>query len=60
MDPFGFEFLIPGIDLLDETPIIDVKPYIPAFDSFPDAAAGWMDHISTDFDESRKLGYQKF
>jgi tRNA (Thr-GGU) A37 N-methylase len=33
------------LDLLDGTPILDIKPYIPAFDSFPDANAGWMDMI---------------
>lgn len=32
-------------DLLSGTPILDVKPYIPAVDSFPDAAAGWRDHV---------------
>lgn len=30
-------------DLLDGTPILDVKPYIPAADAFPDARAGWVD-----------------
>ncbi len=30
-----------GIDLVDGTPILDVKPYIPESDSFPDASAGW-------------------
>ena len=30
-------------DLLDGTPILDIKPYIPAADAFPDAAAGWVD-----------------
>ena len=34
-----------GLDLLDGTPILDIKPYIPAFDSFPEARAGWMDII---------------
>ena len=34
-----------GLDLLDGTPILDIKPYIPAFDSFPEARAGWMDAI---------------
>ena len=34
-----------GLDLLDGTPILDIKPYIPAFDSFPEAKAGWMDAI---------------
>jgi len=30
-----------GIDTLDLTPVIDIKPYIPRFDCFPDAAEGW-------------------
>lgn len=28
-------------DLLDGTPILDIKPYIPEFDSFPQARTGW-------------------
>jgi len=31
-----------GIDLLDGTPILDIKPYIPAFDSIPHASTGWV------------------
>jgi len=31
-----------GLDLLDGTPVLDIKPYIPAFDSFPDARTGWV------------------
>lgn len=34
-----------GIDLLDATPILDIKPYVPYADAFPDAAAGWIDAI---------------
>jgi tRNA-Thr(GGU) m(6)t(6)A37 methyltransferase TsaA len=30
-----------GIDTLDRTPLLDIKPYIPRFDSFPDASSGW-------------------
>jgi tRNA-Thr(GGU) m(6)t(6)A37 methyltransferase TsaA len=30
-----------AIDLVDGTPILDVKPYVPDSDSFPDAASGW-------------------
>ena len=33
------------VDLLDGTPVIDVKPYIPAVDAFPDARAGWLDAL---------------
>ncbi|KAG6609308.1 uncharacterized protein IUM83_00755 [Phytophthora cinnamomi] len=32
-----------GVDLLDETPVLDIKPYIAAYDSLPDAqAANWV------------------
>jgi len=30
-------------DILDGTPVLDVKPYVPWFDAFPDARAGWLD-----------------
>lgn len=30
-----------GVDLLDGTPVLDVKPYIPEADAFPEARAGW-------------------
>jgi len=29
-------------DLLDGTPILDIKPYLPYADSFPEAATGWV------------------
>ncbi len=32
-----------GIDLLDGTPVLDIKPYAPRFDSHTDEAAGWLD-----------------
>lgn len=28
-------------DLLDQTPILDIKPYLPYADSFPEARIGW-------------------
>ncbi len=33
--------LLGGLDLLDGTPIYDVKPYLPYAESLPDAAAGF-------------------
>ena len=47
-----------GLDLLHDTPILDIKPYIPAFDAFPDARAGWMDDITADPLDGRSNGYQ--
>lgn len=34
-----------GLDLLDGTPILDIKPYVPYADAFPDSRAGWIDAI---------------
>lgn len=37
------------LDILDGTPLLDIKPYIPLYDSFPTAAYGWME-----FEAARK------
>ncbi len=37
------EIHVLGLDLLDETPILDVKPYLPMFDAWPDAGHGWIE-----------------
>ncbi|MGB5853423.1 MAG: tRNA (N6-threonylcarbamoyladenosine(37)-N6)-methyltransferase TrmO [Rhodanobacter sp.] len=34
-----------GVDLLDGTPILDIKPYVPYADAFPTARAGWIDAV---------------
>jgi len=34
-----------GMDLLDGTPILDIKPYVPYADAFPQSRAGWIDAI---------------
>ncbi|MBQ4832444.1 tRNA (N6-threonylcarbamoyladenosine(37)-N6)-methyltransferase TrmO [Pseudoalteromonas sp. MMG010] len=35
--------LLSGIDLLDGTPILDIKPYLPYSDALPQASAGFAD-----------------
>ncbi|MDT9071663.1 TrmO family methyltransferase domain-containing protein, partial [Escherichia coli] len=35
--------LISGIDLLDGTPILDIKPYLPYSDALADARGGFAD-----------------
>ena len=37
------EIEVAGADLMDGTPIYDIKPYLPQFDSHPDARAGFTD-----------------
>lgn len=39
----GLRLHVERTDLLDGTPILDVKPYVPYADAFPEAAAGWVD-----------------
>ena len=34
-----------GVDMVDGSPVYDVKPYLPASDSHPDAPAGWRDGV---------------
>ena len=47
-----------GLDLLHDTPVLDLKPYVAAFDAFPSARAGWMDKIDPDPLSARLRGYQ--
>jgi tRNA-Thr(GGU) m(6)t(6)A37 methyltransferase TsaA len=53
---------VEGIDVLDGTPLLDIKPYVPQFDRPPVTRAGWLEatgdcvrtHRSDDrFNESR-------
>ena len=39
----GNILVVRGADLMNETPIIDIKPYIPYADSYPDAKSGFAD-----------------
>ncbi|KRF01855.1 tRNA-Thr(GGU) m(6)t(6)A37 methyltransferase TsaA [Frateuria sp. Soil773] len=41
----GHGLRVRGLDLLDGTPILDIKPYVPYADAFPQARAGWIDEI---------------
>lgn len=41
---YGTVLHVAGADLLDGTPIFDIKPYVPYADSHPDALGGFTDH----------------
>lgn len=32
---------VEGVDMLNKTPVLDIKPYIPKFDAIPFASEGW-------------------
>jgi tRNA (Thr-GGU) A37 N-methylase len=37
----GARLSVVGLDCLDGTPLIDIKPYFASTDSVPDAVVGW-------------------
>lgn len=37
----GFTITVTGADIMNGTPIYDIKPYLPYADSVPDASNGW-------------------
>jgi tRNA-Thr(GGU) m(6)t(6)A37 methyltransferase TsaA len=39
----GTELRVADVDMLDGTPLLDIKPYVPQFDCFPVARCGWLD-----------------
>ena len=41
----GNKIYIADTDLLNDTPILDIKPYIPQYDCFPDARVGWLENV---------------
>src|SRR5688500_1623425 len=39
----GLTLHVQNLDLLDGTPVLDIKPYVPYTDSIPHASHGWLD-----------------
>ncbi|MCA9631713.1 MAG: tRNA (N6-threonylcarbamoyladenosine(37)-N6)-methyltransferase TrmO [Myxococcales bacterium] len=46
---------VAGLDLVDGTPILDLKPYVPYSDCIPVANSGWLPEASTPPEESQPL-----
>lgn len=41
----GATLIVEGVDMLNETPLLDIKPYIPQYDAIPDANPGWTAQV---------------
>lgn len=41
----GATLMVEGVDMLNETPLLDIKPYIPQYDAIPDANPGWTAQV---------------
>lgn len=49
---------IRGVDILDGTPLLDIKPYAARFDCIADTRNGWQDEVGEE--EARKRGRRDF
>jgi len=49
----GTTLVLEDVDILDGSPLLDLKPYVPAFDSYPDSSSGWLEHVAQDADTVR-------
>ena len=47
----GNTLRVEDVDMLDSTPLIDIKPYVPAFDVYDIKRCGWLD-TSSDITEA--------
>lgn len=44
---------IEDVDVLDGTPLLDLKPYVPAFDSHPGSRCGWFGAVAGNAETAR-------
>lgn len=42
----GLNLHVLDVDLLDGTPVLDIKPYVPYTDAFPESGSGWLQSAS--------------
>jgi len=52
------KLIVDGIDVLDGTPLLDIKPYIEKFDGVKDSTSGWMQ--ASDEEVSKKRSDKRF
>lgn len=51
----GRRLLLGPCDLVDGTPVFDVKPYVASYDAFPTARAGWIDEMEAELREPARF-----
>lgn len=55
----GRAIVVRGLDLLDGTPVLDLKPYLAYADAFPDARAGWVDEASEGAERAQRTEWSE-
>lgn len=49
----GYRMEIENVDILDGTPLLDIKPYAPAFDRVDGVRSGWLTPVQDDVNDTR-------
>jgi len=49
----GTTLQVENVDMLDGTPLLDIKPYVPAFDTQTDVRTGWLEEAPLRVAEKR-------
>ena len=49
----GNTITVENVDILDGTPLLDIKPYVPAFDQPTGVQTGWLQQASDHADSAR-------
>jgi tRNA-Thr(GGU) m(6)t(6)A37 methyltransferase TsaA len=49
----GCVLTIEDVDILDGTPLLDIKPYVTAFDAYTDAGCGWFGPVARNAESLR-------
>jgi tRNA-Thr(GGU) m(6)t(6)A37 methyltransferase TsaA len=49
---------VENLDILDETPLLDIKPYVPAFDEETEVRTGWLEEARKEV--SKRKSDQRF
>ncbi len=49
----GCRLVVEDVDVLDGTPLFDIKPYVPSFDAYPGEREGWLGESSRDVRETK-------
>lgn len=49
----GCKLYVQNPDVLDETPLLDIKPYVPGFDCPENVRSGWLEHAQRTVSEQK-------
>ncbi|MEA3362299.1 MAG: TrmO family methyltransferase, partial [Thermodesulfobacteriota bacterium] len=49
----GNKVFVEGIDVLDGTPLLDIKPYVEKFDAVEESTSGWLEANTEDVTKKR-------